>query len=87
MNMVGLAHLFEFIGYGHQLSSQEDFILYECLASSTSGTEIFKVLKKYSNYWVMFLNFIIFLNLLEELCLLFQWWDKTVMGKTGGALP
>lgn len=48
--MVGLAHLFEFIGYGHQLSSQEDFILYECLASSTSGTEIFKVLKKYSNY-------------------------------------
>lgn len=44
--MVGLAHSFVFIGYGHQISSQEYFVLYECLASSTSGTEIFKVLKK-----------------------------------------
>lgn len=48
MNMVGLAHLFVLIWHGHQLSSQEDLVLYECLAPSISSAEIFKVLKKYS---------------------------------------
>lgn len=42
--MAGLAHLFVFSCYGHQLSRQEDLVLYDSLAPSTNGKEISKVL-------------------------------------------